>query len=343
MIDKEIDLTGEEIGTFSVTVDQTGATVVINGEVRSSISAVVGTAINWEVSKEGYLTQSGSTTLTSGESTQAVTMEEVPSGGGGVALSIVANPSDATITMNGESQSTVVGDVGDTVTYSVAKAGYTTVSGTETLSTSKVLNVTLYKTEQYTTYSTTSSECQFLTTMYQASQQFAPNSGEEFIFDGSISTPVTQFDPTQGGGWTLEFNYTDQGEASMYLEIEEYNMSRQLEIHMPAYITGQSYEQYIHEPLDYDVATGYVVEFPTRMLAKFVVGGYDPNYGMSGHWEFDITITHTQNNTTRHVTGTTENTSIPNIASEYAYFNCSDSSVTRTATFKYNSSIISSN
>lgn len=64
--------------TFEITPTPVDATVTINGTEQSSITAPAGTLIEWEVSKTGYVTQSGSFLLGSDtESPMVVTLEAV--------------------------------------------------------------------------------------------------------------------------------------------------------------------------------------------------------------------------------------------------------------------------
>lgn len=46
--------------TFAITTNTIGATIKINGVEQSSVSVLSGSVVNWEVSKDGYLSQSGS-------------------------------------------------------------------------------------------------------------------------------------------------------------------------------------------------------------------------------------------------------------------------------------------
>lgn len=62
--------------TFEIDNGEQGATIVINEEERSSITAQAGTLIEWSVSKEGYVTQSGSFLL-SEDKTEEITLEKV--------------------------------------------------------------------------------------------------------------------------------------------------------------------------------------------------------------------------------------------------------------------------
>ena len=60
---------------FSINPTPADAVVTINGEVRSYIAAEHGTSITWEVSKEGYTTQSGTYTMGDEDYTETVELD----------------------------------------------------------------------------------------------------------------------------------------------------------------------------------------------------------------------------------------------------------------------------
>ena len=68
-------------GTFTFTINPTpsDATVKINGTARKSITGAYGTAISWEVSKNGYNTRTGSLTMPLGGKTMSVSLTAVGS------------------------------------------------------------------------------------------------------------------------------------------------------------------------------------------------------------------------------------------------------------------------
>ena len=68
-------------GTFTFTINPTpsDATVKINGTTRKSITGAYGTAISWEVSKNGYNTRTGSLTMPLGGKTMSVSLTAVGS------------------------------------------------------------------------------------------------------------------------------------------------------------------------------------------------------------------------------------------------------------------------
>lgn len=125
---------------FTITNTQ-GATITINGTEQSTVTEPAGTLIEWEVSKTGYVTQSGSFLLSADtESPMVVTLEEIPTT---ATLTIVATPNDSVIKINGVVQNNVVLDIGDNYTYEVTKEGYLDYSGSGTITENTTINVTL--------------------------------------------------------------------------------------------------------------------------------------------------------------------------------------------------------
>ena len=130
--------------TFSIVATPADATVMINGEQRTSITADYGTSITWEVSKEGYTTQSNTETLT-GDTTRNITLTEVQ-----YTFTIVPTPADATVMINGVQQSSVTVSDGTTLNWEVSKTGYTTQTGSYTINgADHTENVTLTGEGQY--------------------------------------------------------------------------------------------------------------------------------------------------------------------------------------------------
>lgn len=62
--------------TFSITTNVEGATIKINGVEQSSITVLAGSTINWEVSKDGYHSQSGSEVI-GGELTKNIVLAPI--------------------------------------------------------------------------------------------------------------------------------------------------------------------------------------------------------------------------------------------------------------------------
>ena len=123
--------------TFEIEATPADATVTINGEERTTLTADVNTAITWSVAKTGYVTQNGTYTLVE-DKTETVTLSPVQ-----YTFTISATPADATVTINGTEQTSLTADVNTEITWSVAAEGYTTQTGTHTLVADYTETVTL--------------------------------------------------------------------------------------------------------------------------------------------------------------------------------------------------------
>lgn len=62
--------------TFSITTNVADATIKINGVEQSSVVVIAGSTVNWEVSKDGYYTQSGSEVV-GGDVTKSIVLEPI--------------------------------------------------------------------------------------------------------------------------------------------------------------------------------------------------------------------------------------------------------------------------
>ena len=100
--------------TFTINTSSDN-TVVINGSERTSITADYGTTINWSVSREHYVTQSGSTTLTA-DTTENITLVLQQ-----FTYTIITDPANRTI-INGEVRTTFTGDYGTLISWGVAQS-----------------------------------------------------------------------------------------------------------------------------------------------------------------------------------------------------------------------------
>lgn len=89
------------------------------------------------MAKTGYVTQTGSYTLVE-DKTETVTLLPVQ-----YTFTIDATPADATVTINGDEQTSLTANVNTEITWSVAKEGYTTQTGTHTLVADYTETVTL--------------------------------------------------------------------------------------------------------------------------------------------------------------------------------------------------------
>lgn len=150
LVENDITLTPELVQsqvTFTIVANPSDATVRINGAVRRAVTVPVGTLVNWEVSKSGYITQSGQETV---EVSYAlpVTLQTIGSDSANFTISVVS-PAEAEVTINGQKVSTAVVAKGSEVTWSVEAPHYITQSGRENISEDTVKSITL-EAEQVT-------------------------------------------------------------------------------------------------------------------------------------------------------------------------------------------------
>ena len=146
--DKTINVT-INVKTSSFTISATPATASIHmidldgeGEVTGTGTATLsnipyGHQVTWDVSLEGYTSQSGEETVTE-DITKNITLETET-----VTFTITPTPSDATVTINNVVQNSVEVEKGSTVTWSVEKTGYVTQSGEEVVNEDTTKTITL--------------------------------------------------------------------------------------------------------------------------------------------------------------------------------------------------------
>jgi len=129
----------------TIPVDTT-VTLEANGHILNEKEFVVpiNTVVNWTVSKIGYVTQTGTETLTIDKTINVELIEKL------VKLTIIPVPVDATVTLEAPDQ-TVTGEgelsievpLGTAVTYTVEKSGYETNRQTITVSTDSTITIVL--------------------------------------------------------------------------------------------------------------------------------------------------------------------------------------------------------
>lgn len=127
--------------TFTIDASPSDSVVRLNGVVRRSITVTRGTLVNWEVSREGYITKSGSETVETSY-TLPVTLAAIGSDEVNFTINVIS-PSDATVTINGAQNNTVVVKKGSQVTWSVEAPHYVSQDGSETVNEDTVKNITL--------------------------------------------------------------------------------------------------------------------------------------------------------------------------------------------------------
>lgn len=137
----DVELEAYKYYTLTINPTPSDATVTINGEVTNSVTVNEGTILNWEVSDEGYITQSSSITMV-----EDVTINvelELQS----YTFTINPTPSNATVKLNGQTTKTLTVVHGTTVNWEVSASGYITQSGTVTVTSNSTKNVVLKKKE----------------------------------------------------------------------------------------------------------------------------------------------------------------------------------------------------
>ena len=132
-----------EITHVSLTINPTpaDAVVTINGNTQKTITVDYGTEVSYSVAKTGYDTKSAKITLVENTNLDIELSQTV------VVLTINPTPADATVTIAGVEQKKYTGVYGDIVDWEVSAAGYTSKSGSETLTENKTVDVALEKVQ----------------------------------------------------------------------------------------------------------------------------------------------------------------------------------------------------
>lgn len=123
--------------TFTVSPTPTNAVVIINGEERTSITAVHGTEIEWSVSADNYVSQNGTAVLTK-DTTLPVALSLVQH-----TFTIVPTPTDAIVTINGKTTNTITVDYNTSINWKVSAVGHETKEGSLNLTEDVTLPVEL--------------------------------------------------------------------------------------------------------------------------------------------------------------------------------------------------------
>ena len=137
-ITKDVALVLEK-HTFSIVATPSDATVIINGEERSTFTADYGTEINWSVGKEGYVSKEGTYILTA-DKEEVVALDKQQ-----ITITVAATPEDATVKLNGVTQKSITVDYGTEVSYEVSKTGYVSKSGTVSAINTETITIELVK------------------------------------------------------------------------------------------------------------------------------------------------------------------------------------------------------
>ena len=197
--------------TFAISATPSDATVIINNQERSSIVVNYGDRVTWEVSRNGYYTQSSSRVVT-GDITWVVNLTPES-----YEYVINPTPSDATVLINGVEpvpDTTTYVDYGSYVEWSVSKEGYVTQSGRDYITGPVTKNVNLAR-QQYTFSIVTDSAN---TVIINGVQRTSITADFETPITWSVSR--TGYD-TQSGSYTLNGNHTE----TVQLVLSQYTFS----------------------------------------------------------------------------------------------------------------------
>lgn len=133
--------------TFTVAANPLDSVVKLNGIVRKTITVPVGTLVNWEVSKNGYITKSGKE-IVKISCILPVILETIGSDEVNFTVNVVSPP-NAVVTINGVQNNTIVVKKGSQVAWSVEAPHYISQNGNEIVDIDTVKDITL-AAEQYT-------------------------------------------------------------------------------------------------------------------------------------------------------------------------------------------------
>lgn len=159
LVDKDITITPElqkEEVTFSITTIPTDCVVKLNGVARNSINIVKDSSVNWEVSKSGYITKSGSIIVTENTSMQ-VSLDVIGESKINFTINVIS-PLDAVVTINGETTNSLIVDKNSEVTWSVEAPHYESKNGTQTVTEDTAIDVTLIANKYTLTINPTPSD-----------------------------------------------------------------------------------------------------------------------------------------------------------------------------------------
>lgn len=126
--------------TFTINTIPENAIVTINGKETNSITIAEGSKITWIVSADGYVEKTGVVELYENTVLDIVLVEILK-----YTFTINPTPSNATVKLNGQVTKSITVYEGTTVNWEVSADGYTTQSGTVTVTSDLIENVSLVK------------------------------------------------------------------------------------------------------------------------------------------------------------------------------------------------------
>lgn len=132
--------------TVTINTTPTNANVLINNKSVKTYTGIDGETISYEVTADGYESQSDSFVLTEDKTLNINLIKIITE----ATITIVPNPSDATVVMNGRQTTSITVSINSNVTYSVSKEHYATNSGTILADKTKIVDITLVEDTKYT-------------------------------------------------------------------------------------------------------------------------------------------------------------------------------------------------
>lgn len=128
---------------FSIVSHPLDAKVLINNVEQSSLAVASGDVVSYEVRADGYTTVSGKMTVTSSVTLNVylVSLTEQRT------LTVVAEPDDAMVKINGYEREQYTGALNEKVSYVVYKDGYQLRTGDEILDHDKIITINLVPEE----------------------------------------------------------------------------------------------------------------------------------------------------------------------------------------------------
>lgn len=127
---------------FTVNASPEGCTIKINGVEAPTGTAQVdkNSTVTWEVSKEGYVTQSGQKIADQDTNSIAVTLQLRQ-----VSIIIAPVPSDSSVIINEVARNTITVAYGTKISYTVSHTGYVSQTGTHTATEDTTIDVVLVR------------------------------------------------------------------------------------------------------------------------------------------------------------------------------------------------------
>lgn len=242
----------EEYHTFSINATPSDATVTINGEERSTLTAGYGTLVEWSVEKEGYETQRGTYVLIA-DRTENVNLSIIQ-----ITFTIDPDPSDATVIINGQERSTITVPYGTTITYSVTKEGYYSYDDSYVATEDQTISISLEILQ-----------CTFSIIADPGEATITINGEETDSITADYGTLVewsVELEGYETQSGSLELSEEEVTEE-VYLELIKYDLN--IEVNVPALITMNDVEFYNSESAS--------AQFPPETYVDWTVSA--PGYG----------------------------------------------------------------